>query len=106
MRKGEKMVTEAVKQVIGVFYPIQDPDEAISTIIFEWLDIRISRMEERIRMLERKYGMTFEEFDTKIKTQGARYEEEDDWIDWGDSIDLVQSLLKIRRDALYQLSKQ
>lgn len=57
-------------------------------------------------MLERKYGMTFENFDAKIKTQGARYEEEDDWIDWGDSIDLVQSLLKIRRDAFYQLPKQ
>lgn len=50
--------------------------------------------------------MTFEDFDTKIKTQGARYEEEYDWIDWGDSIDLVQSLLKIRRDASYQLSNQ
>lgn len=100
------MVTETVKQVLGVFYPIQDTDEAISTIVFEWLDIKISRMEERIRMLERKYGMSFEEFDMKIKTHGARYEEENDWIDWGDSIDLVQSLLKIRSDALFQLSKQ
>ena len=93
------MFPEAVKNVIGVFYPTHDPEEAFSIIVFEWLDIRISRMEEYIRMLERKYGMTYEEFDTKMKTQGTRYEEEDDWIDWGDSIDLVQSLLKIRRDA-------
>ena len=96
------MVTEAVKQVIGVFYPIQEQDVAISIIVFEWLDIRIAQMEERIRMFERKYGMSFDAFDERIKNEGARYEEEDDWIDWGDTIDMVQSLLKIRRDALYQ----
>ena len=46
MREEKFRITEAVKQVIGVFYPVQDPDEAISKIVFEWLDIRISRMED------------------------------------------------------------
>jgi len=52
-----------------------------------------------IRLLEWKYEITYEEFDTKTKTQGPRYKEEDDWIDWGDLIDLVQGLLKIRGDV-------
>lgn len=100
------MVTDSVKQVIGIFYPIADPDEAISRIILEWVDLRISNMEESIREYERKYCMTYPDFDKKIREQGARYEEEDDWMDWGDTIDLVSQLIKIRGEVLSQSSIQ
>ena len=96
------MVTDAVKQVIGIFYPVVDPDEAISRIVLEWVDTRITQMEESIKEYERKYRMTFPDFDKKIREQGARYEEEDDWIDWGDTIDLVQQLIKTRGEVLSQ----
>lgn len=39
------MVTDAIKQVIGVFYPVVDPDEALTSGIPEWIDMKISRME-------------------------------------------------------------
>ncbi|MBN1166052.1 MAG: hypothetical protein JXA44_02855 [Methanospirillaceae archaeon] len=100
------MVSEAVKKVMDIFYPIQDYDEAISTIVLEWLDIRIAHIEDNIRAYERKYGMSFIDFNKKIKSTKPDFEEEDDWIDWGDAIDLVQNLLKIRSDAISQLSKQ
>ncbi len=98
------MVTDAVKQVIGVFYPVVDPDEALTSVVLEWIDIKISRMEESIRSYERKYGMNYREFDEKIRGRGAVFEEEDDWIDWGDTIDLVQQLIKTRGEVLSQLS--
>ena len=41
---------------------------------------------------ERKYGTEFTEFDDGIKREGASFEEEDDWIDWGDYIELLESL--------------
>jgi hypothetical protein len=63
-------------------------------------------MEERIREYERKYCMTYHDFDKKIREQGARYEEEDDWMDWGDTIDLVSQLIKIRGEVLSQSSIQ
>ncbi len=97
------MVTDAIKQVIGVFYPVVDPDEALTSVVLEWIDIKISRMEECIRSYELKYGRDYGEFDEKIRGQGAVFEEEDDWIDWGDTIDLVQQLIKTRGEALSQL---
>jgi len=97
------MVTDVIKQVIGVFYPVADPDEALTSVVLEWIDIKISRMEECIRSYERKYGMDYREFDEKIRGQGAVFEEEDDWIDWGDTIDLVQQLIKTRGEVLSQL---
>jgi hypothetical protein len=96
------MVTDVVKQVIGAFYPIMDTDEAISRIVLEWVDTKISHMEEKIREYEREYRMCFSDFDKKIRNQGARYEEEDDWIDWGDTLDLLQQLKKIRGEVLSQ----
>ena len=97
------MVTDAIKQAIGVFYPVADPDEALTSVVLEWIDIKISRMEERIRSFERKYGMDYGEFDKKIRAHGAVFEEEDDWMDWGDTIDLVQQLKKNRGEVLSQL---
>lgn len=104
LQQEDIMVTDAVKQVIGVFYPVVDPDEALTSVVLEWIDIKISRMEESIRSYERKYGMNYREFDEKIRGRGAVFEEEDDWIDWGDTIDLVQQLIKTRGEVLSQLS--
>jgi hypothetical protein len=49
--------------------------------------------------------MEFMEFDDRIKIEGASFEEEDDWIDWGDYIELLESLKEYRRDVLFQLKK-
>ena len=99
------MISDVVKKTIEVFYPVEDSKEALKEVILEWLDSKISKMEEKVRGFERKYGMEFKEFDNRIKRKGASFEEEDDWMDWGDYIELLKSLKKYRRDILSQLKK-
>lgn len=49
--------------------------------------------------------MEFKEFDDKVRKGDISFEEEDDWIDWGDSIELLASLKNYRREVLSQLKK-
>lgn len=49
----------------------------------EWLDGKISKLEEKVMEFKRKYGPEFFEFDERIKREGVSFEEEDDWIDRG-----------------------
>jgi hypothetical protein len=100
---GADAMSDVVKRTIEVFYPIEDPEEALNKVVFEWLDSKASKLEEKVMEFERKYGMEFMEFDNRIKIKGASFEEEDDWIDWGDYIELLESVKKYRRDVLLQL---
>jgi len=97
----DSIVTDAIK----IFYPLKDPKESLDLVVLEWLDFKVSNLEEKVMMFERKYGMEFKEFDGKIKKEGASFDEEDDWIDWGDYVDLLEELKRYRRDFLYQLKK-
>jgi hypothetical protein len=97
------MISEAAKNTIKIFYPSQDPDDALDELVAEWLDIKRSKIEERVREFERKYGVEYSEFDARIRSKGASFEEEDDWIDWGDYIDLLESLREYRRGLLSRL---
>jgi len=99
------MASEVVKRAIEVFYPIEDTKDAWNKVVLEWLDSKTTKLEENVMEFERKYGTEFTEFDDRIKREGASFEEEDDWIDWGDYIDLLVSLKKYRRDVLLQLKK-
>jgi hypothetical protein len=99
------MMSDVVKRTIEVFYPVEDSKEALNKVVLEWLDSKTSKLEEKIMEFERKYGTEFTEFDDKIKREGVSFEEEDDWIDWGDYIELLESLKTYRRDVLLQLKK-
>jgi len=99
------MMSEEVKRAIEVFYPVEDTKDAWNKVVLEWLDSKTTKLEEKVMEFERKYGTEFTEFDDGIKRKGASFEEEDDWIDWGDYIDLLESLKKYRRDVLLQLKK-
>lgn len=98
-------MSEVVKRAIEVFYPIEDSEKALNIVILEWLDRKASKLEEKVMEFERKYGMEFMEFDIRIKRKGASFKEEDDWIEWGDYIELLESLKKYRREVLLQLKK-
>ncbi len=99
------MISEVVKSTIEVFYPAEDSKEALNKVVLEWLDGKISKLEEKVMEFERKYGAEFTEFDNSVKRNGASFEEEDDWIDWGDYIELLESLKKYRSAVLSQLKK-
>lgn len=100
------MISDVVKRTIEVFYPAEDSNEALNRVVLEWLDSKTSKLEEKIMEFERKYGTEFTEFDDRIKKEGVSFEEEDDWIDWGDYIELLESLKKYRRDVLLQLKRR
>jgi len=86
------MASEVVKRAIEFFYPVEDTKDAWNKVVLEWLDSKTTKLEENVMEFERKYGTEFIEFDDRIKREGASFEEEDDWIDWGDYIDLLESL--------------
>ncbi len=100
------MISDAAKSAIKIFHPAQELNEALDEVVLEWLDGRISKLEDRVREFERKYGIEFCDFDSRIKFQGASFEEEDDWIDWGDYIDLRETLSNYRRDILFRLKRR
>jgi hypothetical protein len=100
------MISEAAKDTIKIFYPSQDPDEALDEVVAERLDVKRSKIEERVREFERKYGVEYPEFDARIRSKGASFEEEDDWIDWGDYIGLLESLRVHRRGMLSRLKRR
>lgn len=99
-------MNSGVLDAIKIFYPLKDPKESLDMVVLEWLDFKVSMLEEKVMGFERKYGMEFNEFNEKIKKEGASFDEEDDWIDWGDYIDLLGELRKYRRDVLYQLKRR
>ena len=98
-------MSEEVKRAIEVFYPLEATKDAWNKVVLEWLDSKASKLEEKVMAFERKYGMEFTEFDNRIKRKGASFDEEDDWIDWGDYIELLESLKKYSRDVLSQLKR-
>lgn len=99
-------MNSSVMDAIKIFYPLKDAKESIDLVVLEWLDFKMSKLEEKVLMFERKYRMEFKEFDKKIREEGASFDEEDDWIDWGDYVELMEELRKYRRDFLYQLKRQ
>ncbi len=99
-------MNSAAMDAIKIFYPLKDLKESLDMVVLEWLDFKASKLEEKVMTFERKYGMEFKDFNDRMKKEGASIEEEDDWIDWGDYIDLLEELRKYRRDVLYRLKKR
>lgn len=100
-------ISNATEKAIKVFHPLDTSEEALDKVVLEWLDLKITRMEERIREFERKYGQEFREFDKALKEkEEVTIEEEDDWMDWGDYVELLEAIKSYRRDALSQSGKR
>ena len=62
---------------------------------------------EFIKIRDKIIVPIMEEMSNKLQEHGHNISilEEDDWIDWGDYIELLESLKKYRRDVLLQLKK-
>ncbi len=60
-------ISNTVEKAIRIFHPLEAPENALDKVVLEWLDLKITRMEERIMEFERKYGMEFSEFDKALK---------------------------------------
>gem|GEM_PF-2245961 len=52
------------------------------------------RFQDRINQFERKYGMTYAEFEQRIETADKEvYEEWDDSISWGAAVDMLAEVI-------------
>ena len=57
------------------------------------------RFQDRIDQFERKYGMTYTEFEQRIETtHGEVYEEWDDSISWGAAVDMLADVMNSIRE--------
>ncbi len=59
-----------------------------SDLIRDTAEHRLNRYEKTIKKLERKYGMSFDDFSKKLEL-GATIEEEDDWMEWEAAINML-----------------
>ncbi|MFD2573869.1 hypothetical protein ACFSUS_24750 [Spirosoma soli] len=63
-------------------------------MMFEYLGKK-HRFQDTINMFERKYGMSYADFEKRIETADKEvYEEWDDSIDWGAAVDMLEDVLK------------
>ncbi len=93
-------------------------EEAVRCLLREYILQRISQIQEELSRLESKYGMSFEHFAAYVhersllleerdlspeqrKTLGqAIMEEEEDWLDWKVSWELLESWLGLRQEVV------
>ena len=58
------------------------------------------RFQDRIDQFERKYGMTYTEFEQRIETTHEEvYEEWDDSISWGAAVDMLADVMNSIRET-------
>lgn len=88
----------------------RSPEDAFCGVLRGYLEGKITECREEARKYEQKYGMSFEEFEKKIKDKGfsERLEEkhgviqvENDYFEWGGAI----TDLRYFTDKLEKLSK-
>ena len=85
-------------------------EEALITILKNYLEKKITECEDEIRIYEKKYGMNFEEFEKKIKDikfltklekKYGTIEVENDYFNWSGTVTDIQYL----REKLEKLGK-
>lgn len=83
------------------------PEEALGTILKEYLEGKIEEKKEKIRKLEEKWGMDFEEFEKKSKQNNLpkgkdpySQEVEEDYRKWEGAVTLLKKYEKIREGLI------
>ena len=70
-------------------------DEALPCLLDNYISERIANCKKEIKKFEKKYGMTFEEYEQKLgETIPLFYEHEIDYGVWGAKIDELKELKK------------
>lgn len=86
---------------IGKIEPERSPNRSILRLLEKEAIKRITKYQFMIHGLERKYGMTFEKFETRMKESKPDYPEEQDYYDWDMAItakeDMEEELAKVRK---------
>jgi len=93
-------------------------EEAVRELLTDYILRQIAALQKEIGRLERKYGMRFERFDAYLHQRAALLEtsdlspeqrhalgravvqEEDDWLDWKASREMLGNWLGLRQEIL------
>ncbi len=61
-----------------------DLEGALLKILFDYIDLKLRDISERIRVFEKKYGMSFEEFKKRVlgSDKSYKYDVEKDFWEW------------------------
>ena len=73
--------------IAGLIYSISrnaDLEGALLKILFDYIELKLRDIKEKIRKFEEKYGMNFEEFKENIlkSEKSYKYEVEKDFWEW------------------------
>lgn len=85
VKKFEK-ITEPLIET-GIY---ESPEKLMEDLISKLVETKIREYEEKIKKLETKYKKSFEEFTISIKGK-ASPEDEDDWLEWEASINMLKA---------------
>jgi hypothetical protein len=71
------------------------PEQALKHIILDYIERQIAWAEAEIQRYERKYQQTFAEWTESLSGQ-ATTAEEDDWMEWEATIDMLEGWRQIK----------
>ena len=81
--------------------------DGLKELLLAYIDSKIKDYRQRIRRLEAKYGMSFEEFRKKMgKELPLDWEHEKDGIEWETAITELEELKKLRSKYARELRKE
>jgi hypothetical protein len=93
-------------------------EEAVRSLLREYILQQVSRLQQELSSLERKYGMSFEQFAAYVHERSVLLEEgalsprqrkalsrvimqeEDDWLDWKVNREMLESWLGLREEIV------
>ena len=90
----EKILPEIMKPLVelGLY---RKSEEFLREMILDYVRHKMDFLEEQIKNFEKKYGVHFNGFTRKIKNK-ATIEEEDDWMEWESSINMLKAWKKVK----------
>ncbi len=78
----------------------RDIEQSITTLLPDYLKLKIYFLKQEISRYEMKWNMTYTEFEKKSKdmSDGFSYEVEQEYYDWGEKVALLQHYQKLWKE--------
>jgi hypothetical protein len=95
-----KTITKKTSKILEHLIPHGDLDSKVRKIVIDDIKRKLVEFQLIDYRLQKKYGMTFDEFEEKevIKEKGFSFEVESDYHEWDSAIDAIQTLKNYLKD--------
>lgn len=87
-------ITKKTSKILDHLIPHGDLDSKVRKVIIDDIKRRLAEFQLIDYHLQKKYGMTFDEFEEKevIKEKGFSFEVENDYHEWDSAVDAIKTL--------------